>query len=70
MDDANFASLDTVLARVKRRTLREREEDESFFGASQPHFEDDNTLVEQEDPSMSLSEISDYASLEEWTVDI
>ena len=70
MDDANFANLDTVLSRVRRRTLEEKEEDESFFGSSQPRINGENSREEREESSVPIPDISEYTWPVEWDLDI
>ncbi|KAF7793795.1 hypothetical protein EIP86_004916 [Pleurotus ostreatoroseus] len=54
MDDANFANLDTILARVKRRTLEEAADAQSFYTASSAPVEPVQEPVEDEDALMEL----------------
>ena len=54
MDDANFANLDTVLARVKRRTLEEAADAQSFYTESSVPVKQAQEPVEDEDALMEL----------------
>ena len=60
MEDANFANLDAVLSRVKRRTLRETEEDEQFFGLSQPRRDEIDAPEGEEEEYVEFPDIIDH----------